>query len=191
MAAPTNKSNRKFDFEKPQKRTFDFTKDEDEVSMASKSWRQRIQKWVWIFLALVVFVVIVSLIVSRCKKPNEKPQMAETIEEVNPEEEGSSFIDSLGKSVPENNIEEKITDSTEEGTQIESTSLPQEPQSLPTETVISKPVSGNNVSNDVETEAMKVIRGDYGVGQERKDKLGTKYQPIQSRVNQLKREGVF
>lgn len=47
------------------------------------------------------------------------------------------------------------------------------------------------VSNDVEAEAMKVIRGDYGVGQERKDRLGDKYQPIQNRVNELKREGVF
>lgn len=51
--------------------------------------------------------------------------------------------------------------------------------------------SNSNVSNDVEAEAMKVIRGDYGVGQVRKDKLGTKYQPIQSRVNELKREGIF
>ena len=33
--------------------------------------------------------------------------------------------------------------------------------------------------------AMKVIRGDYGVGQERKDRLGAKYQPIQNRVNDL------
>lgn len=48
-----------------------------------------------------------------------------------------------------------------------------------------------NVSNDVEAEAMKVIRGDYGLGQERKDKLGSKYQSIQNRVNELKREGVF
>jgi len=38
---------------------------------------------------------------------------------------------------------------------------------------------------------MKVIRGEYGIGQERKDKLGAKYQPIKNRVNELKREGVF
>lgn len=47
------------------------------------------------------------------------------------------------------------------------------------------------VSSDIEQEAMKVIRGDYGVGQERKDKLGNQYGPIQNRVNQLKREGAF
>jgi hypothetical protein len=38
---------------------------------------------------------------------------------------------------------------------------------------------------------MKVIRGDYGDGEERKEKLGSNYQSIQSRVNELKREGVF
>lgn len=48
-----------------------------------------------------------------------------------------------------------------------------------------------NISNDVETEALKVIRGDYGIGQERKDKLGEKYKTIQTRVNELKREGLF
>lgn len=54
-----------------------------------------------------------------------------------------------------------------------------------------KPANNADVSNDVEAEAMKVIRGDYGVGQVRKDKLGSKYQTIQSRVNELKREGIF
>lgn len=52
-------------------------------------------------------------------------------------------------------------------------------------------VRTTNVSNDVEAEAMKVIRGDYGIGQERKNKLGDKYQTIQNRVNELKREGLF
>ena len=55
----------------------------------------------------------------------------------------------------------------------------------------SKSIQVINVSNDVETEALKVIRGDYGIGQERKDKLGEKYQTIQTRVNELKREGLF
>lgn len=55
----------------------------------------------------------------------------------------------------------------------------------------STPANVPNVSDDVEAEAMKVIRGDYGIGRERKDKLGSKYQTIQSRVNELKREGIF
>lgn len=51
--------------------------------------------------------------------------------------------------------------------------------------------SGAVVSNDIQTEAMKVIRGDYGDGQERKNRLAAKYSTIQTRVNELKREGVF
>lgn len=45
--------------------------------------------------------------------------------------------------------------------------------------------------NDVEAEAMKVIRGEYGNNPVRRNNLGSKYQEIQSRVNELKRTGKF
>lgn len=51
--------------------------------------------------------------------------------------------------------------------------------------------SERNVTSDVETEAYRVIRGEYGNNPERKLKLGPKYQPIQNRVNDMKRKGVF
>ena len=44
---------------------------------------------------------------------------------------------------------------------------------------------------DIEQEALKVIRGSYGNIPKRKNILGDKYQIIQNRVNQLKREGSF
>lgn len=47
------------------------------------------------------------------------------------------------------------------------------------------------VSSDVEAEALKVIRGDYGDGRERKARLGDRYRAIQDRVNELKRQGAF
>lgn len=47
------------------------------------------------------------------------------------------------------------------------------------------------VSSNVESEALKVIRGDYGNYPERKNALGDKYESIQNRVNQLKHQGVF
>lgn len=47
------------------------------------------------------------------------------------------------------------------------------------------------VSGDVEQEALNVIKGMYGNGQVRKDKLGAEYQKIQNRVNELKRQGAF
>ncbi len=44
---------------------------------------------------------------------------------------------------------------------------------------------------DVEAEAMKVIRGEYGNNPVRRNNLGAKYQEIQNRVNELKRTGKF
>lgn len=47
------------------------------------------------------------------------------------------------------------------------------------------------VSGSVESEALNAIRGDYGNGIVRKEKLGSSYSEVQSRVNQLKRAGKF
>lgn len=46
------------------------------------------------------------------------------------------------------------------------------------------------MSNNVEENARRVIRGDFGNGQERKDKLGSAYAEIQSKVNEMYRQGL-
>lgn len=51
------------------------------------------------------------------------------------------------------------------------------------------PISSDR--DDIEREALNVIRGMYGDGKIRKEKLGSRYQDIQNRVNQLKKEGLF
>ena len=43
---------------------------------------------------------------------------------------------------------------------------------------------------DVVENAKRVIRGDFGNGQERKDKLGSAYAEIQSKVNEMYRQGL-
>lgn len=48
----------------------------------------------------------------------------------------------------------------------------------------SAPLSGDVVEN-----AIRVIRGDFGNGQERKDKLGSAYAEIQAKVNEMYRNG--
>lgn len=40
-------------------------------------------------------------------------------------------------------------------------------------------------SKKVDKLAQKVIRGDYGVGQDRMNKLGKRYYKVQNRVNQI------
>ena len=56
---------------------------------------------------------------------------------------------------------------------------------------IAEPVSDTDGVSNVETEALKVIRGDYGNNPERRKNLGRNYQSIQNRVNELKRQGAF
>lgn len=46
------------------------------------------------------------------------------------------------------------------------------------------------IGSDVVENAKRVIRGDFGNGQERKDKLGSAYTEIQSKVNEMYRQGL-
>lgn len=66
-------------------------------------------------------------------------------------------------------------------------------QSKPAATQTTKPSSSSTsapVSGDVEENARRVIRGDYGNGLERRDKLGTSYSEIQGKVNEMYRQGL-
>lgn len=45
-------------------------------------------------------------------------------------------------------------------------------------------------SNTLDEKAKSVIRGNFGNGQERKDKLGAEYNAIQARVNEMYRNGL-
>ena len=79
----------------------------------------------------------------------------------------------------------------------EQTTSPEQETKTPNEEVkqeVARPKSAiqyDKVSDNIEQEAINVIRGDYGNVPERREKLGSKYQEIQNRVNQLKKEGIF
>ena len=65
-------------------------------------------------------------------------------------------------------------------------------QSKPVATQNTKPSSSTSVpvSGDVEENARRVIRGDFGNGQERRDKLASSYSEIQGKVNEMYRQGL-
>ena len=64
--------------------------------------------------------------------------------------------------------------------------------SKPAATQPTRPSSATSapVSGDVEENARRVIRGDFGNGQERRDKLGSSYYEIQGKVNEMYRQGL-
>lgn len=146
--------------------------------------------WLWILLGIVVLGGVGYMFL---------PKSGDKVADI-PEQEIEAVAES---SVPTDTIAVECTDIEEavpnDGNEAANTSESKSPDAVETAATtdntsnVSSSTQANepNVSNDIEAEAMKVIRGDYGVGQERKDKLGNKYQAIQSRVNELKREGIF
>lgn len=63
-------------------------------------------------------------------------------------------------------------------------------QSKPAATQTTKSSTSVPVSGDVEQNARRVIRGDFGNGQVRKERLGSSYSEIQGRVNEMYRQGL-
>lgn len=58
------------------------------------------------------------------------------------------------------------------------------------DTVVKKSTTTAPISGDVVENAKRVIRGDFGNGQKRKDNLGSAYTEIQSKVNEMYRQGL-
>lgn len=146
---------------------------------------------VWILIGVIAICAIGFWFFSKFSNNMNEPIMSEVVEplkdsaprEATDEETKSvAFVEESNADV-NNSVEQKQSTVTKE-------TAPQIPVT-PENTLTNSTVNTVNIPIDVDAEAMRVIRGDYGIGQERKDKLGIKYQTIQNRVNELKREGVF
>ena len=203
MPTSNNKSKRRFDFDKPQKRTFDFSKDDDEIPKHTKPWYNKPCILTTAFIILCLLVCLLCYIgynyFSKSDNKAVERSVIETVEATNNDDNAETSIEQTNVENSENspNVPQSSSDDVET---IMKASEPINEQmtatkfrGIPAETVpsLSDTKCHVNISNDIEAEAIKVIRGDYGLGQERKDKLGAKYQIIQSRVNELKREGIF
>lgn len=149
------------------------------------------KKWIWFLLGVVMLCIIGYWLYSipKNKPVNASAQNAQTAEVRQDSTDSLSDAYESEEEVALANQEEEVSEASNKDVNEDVVST------LPVDTSSTYgPASSDassTISNDVEAEAMRVIRGDYGVGQQRKDRLGSKYKPIQSRVNELKREGVF
>lgn len=154
------------------------------------------KKWIGILLAIIALSIIGFTFLSKPNKNNnESPMIAEEkpefVDKGSPTEEipavkeikSSETTAIISESASKENETDEFKINTEENN-----SVIEQPN-------ISDSFSSTNtlseVSDNIQAEALKVIRGDYGIGRTRKEKLGNKYQIIQNRVNELKREGMF
>lgn len=156
-----------------------------ELNTHTTQEKSKSKTWLWFLLGALIIGIIAYMVLS---KSNNEPassteqQVVEAVEESpsTPDSVPTQVVPATSNDVADNDaIQSEHTDEVASKTDSNS------------DNTTSEITEASNISNDVETEAMRVIRGDYGVGQVRKNKLGSKYKPIQSRVNELKREGVF
>lgn len=158
----------------------------DEEPKAPKS-----KAWIWVLVGVAALVVAGYFLFSQSNSVEQAPTAVESTAT-------SADVNTPAEAKPEEPAEEaKVAEvDAPEATPAE-VPAPEVPAASAetTETAVPPASASAKASDDapydLEAEAIKVIRGDYGVGRERKKRLGVRYQPIQNRVNELKREGFF
>lgn len=151
------------------------------------------RKMIWLIIGVIVLCFLGYFIFSKPDNDSQKPVVVEDkteVENISVPSDTTNSKEAVKEGVGE--TESEVVENSNNNVD-ESTAMVESVKPTETTTIDNAKTSvrTTNVSNDVEAEAMKVIRGDYGIGQERKNKLGDKYQTIQNRVNELKREGLF
>lgn len=138
-------------------------------------------------------------------QPEAVPQVAST-EDVTPEEDASASNESATPAPVEVNKTPSSGDNSNAATsanakdkQADKPSITETPVVTATQPAQPRPSSSTPakpstvsvpVSGDVVENAHRVIRGDFGNGQDRKDRLGSAYAEIQSKVNEMYRQGL-
>jgi cytoskeletal protein RodZ len=192
-----------FDISKGSKRKFDLIKDEDNVvstttssSKAEKAIETQVseesngsKKWIIWALIIVILALLAWWIFSGDNNSSDEQVSPETTEL--PQEISADSVATAEDNVDDVTIsdadavpseEEPGTDSKTAG---QNSNQEQASASVADTPSNVTPNSSVTVSDDIEAEAMKVIRGDYGNNPNRKNVLGARYHDIQARVNQL------
>jgi hypothetical protein len=192
-----------FDISKGSKRKFDLTKDEDNVvsTTTSSSKAEKVietqvfeepngsKKWIIWALVIVILALLAWWIFSGDNNSSDEQVSPETTEV--PQETSADSVATAEDNVDDVTIsdadavpseEEPGTDSKTAGQNSNQEQASASVADTPSNVI---PNSSVTVSDDIEAEAMKVIRGDYGNNPNRKNVLGARYHDIQARVNQL------
>ena len=204
-------TDRGFDISKGRKRKFDLTKDGDrhvvapttepqtaapvnQVDPSTEPEKKNNSVWLGVILAIIAVILLAWWLLPGKSTEAEPIGEEETIEVVTTPAENTGEVSNEAEN---QNVEDAVEENTDYGESSNpSSAVVNTPATTPADTKNTDNVAINNasssvVSNNVEAEALKVIRGEYGIGQERKNKLGNQYESIQRRVNELKREGAF
>ena len=182
----------------PQKEyeTTKITKGSDSLKKSSDSESHRNNK-TWIVLFAVCVLLIGGYFLLGNNDTNEAPIVDNekpiiTVETPSEKVGNTTEIGDSAKNEANTDTEEAQiakTDNVKETEPQPSKSRVPQSQSKSDQTIKLKTVS-NLSSANLEQKAIAVIRGDFGNGLERKQKLGDEYTSIQNRVNEMYRQGL-
>lgn len=140
-------------------------------------------------LAVVAVVVVVGVFTFGNKGKDNNAVKPSTENVVKTEEKQKTNNDTT-VAEPQNKDSHVGAVSTNKSTQNAVTSSEEDAEESANSVAGQPSESKESMSGDVELNARRVIRGDFGNGQVRKDKLGVSYSEIQSKVNEMYRQGL-
>ncbi|MDE7414300.1 MAG: hypothetical protein K2N05_11035 [Muribaculaceae bacterium] len=151
--------------------------------------------WLWALIGIAIVLAVLGMIFLR--DGNKEEQAEEPVETVAEGMPGDSAVsDEAEAPTPEaeNNAEAAPAAATAESTPVAAPAAPtaSEPVAAAPATPKASAVDlSAQPTGSVKEEAKNVIKGIYGDGSERKNRLGDRYKEIQRRVNKMKRSGKF
>ena len=147
-------------------------------------------KWVIIALIIMAIVACAYFFIGGNKDKEYTNKEIPQTEQNDSTQNSENASDSTANSVPQ--TEEAVpTSDVEPAATPESDKKGSGLSDSQTQTPATSPAEANaSTLGDIEENARRVIRGEFGNGKERKAKLGNSYSEIQNKVNEMYRQGL-
>lgn len=202
---------KKFDLGKSNERKFDLSKDNEatetivqtSTSTSHSQTQKNKKKWPIVIVVIVAIVLLVFGLTKFGGKPHSEsivtnePIVEEASSADSTETPATPTIENTEESAPEPSAGTQDTPIVSESSEsqvpvntvppvIEEATVPVTPSAPQSSTSNDAPMT----ESVIEKKALEVIRGDFGNGEERKQKLGSNYSVVQKKVNEMYANGL-
>lgn len=150
----------------------------------------------WIFLGIIALVVILFFVFlgknkgSKSQLPKDNGGTVVKIDSIKPTEDNTETTDSISVTKEDSALKKDSVNLTPEKSSNEDNSNNGSTTNVAKDELKPQNSSSEPLNGSLEQKAIAVIRGTYGNGLERKQKLGDKYTVIQNKVNEMYRNGL-
>lgn len=150
----------------------------------------------WIFLGIIALVVILFFVFlgknkgSKSQLPKDNGGTVVKIDSIKPTEDNTETADSISVTKEDSALKKDSVNLTPEKSSNEDNSNNGSTTNVAKDELNPQNSSSEPLNGSLEQKAIAVIRGTYGNGLERKQKLGNEYTVIQNKVNEMYRDGL-